>query len=363
MWLALLLSVLYRIHAAVYPMTLTSIQYPAPSAGAADADITAVPLRGPPGRHGDVWGPAIPGTNILPCGSLGNKETYDRMDIEKGIPFNVMGRIWSTMDGQGTLKFSVKYGSHPDFRASPGMQLLEFTPELSQTPLDWVITTRLPEPAFSDNATIQVEYLTGERPDNWTEPFRTTNEIIDRPWSSVFQCIDVTVIGAVPRPPGAGDSYDPRDFPSPTPGTRGIPGAGGSSEVLSPLYIGLIVAAIVLALCLIILLICCLRRKKKQPPPTTATAEEENIRAKPVPPPGSPGEGPLVRLHFDEPENSTTPADGKGTEEEPKEGSFGRMFHFKYVEADEEHGAEDLRKKQHDNPRTLQREFDQASGQ
>lgn len=366
MWLALLLSVLGRIHAAVYPMTLTSIQYPAPSAGAADAGISSVPLRGPPGRHGDVWGPAIPGTNILPCGSLGNKETYDRMDIEKGIPFNVMGRIWSTMNDQGSLRFSVKYGSRPDFRASPGMDLLEFVPELSQTPLDWVITTRLPEPAFSDNATIQVEYLTGERPDNYTEPFRTTNEVIDRPWSSVFQCIDVTVIGATPRPPGAGDSYDPRDFVSPTPaGTRGI--AGGSSEDgLSPLYIGLIVAAVVLAICLIILLICCLRRKKKQPPPTTTTEDVENIRAKPVPPLGSPAEGPLVRLHFDEAEQSTLAGDGKEAEEEPKEGSFGRMFHFKYVEADEEHGAEDMRKKQQrtlDKPRTLEREFDQASGQ
>jgi len=55
-----------------------------------------------------------------------------------------------------------------------------------------------------------------------------------------------------------------------------------------------------------------------------------------------------------------------------KDGSFGRLFHFKYVEGDEEHGEEDLRKKQQqqhptqppqENPRTLQREFDQASGE
>lgn len=370
MRLALLLSVLHRIHAAVYPMTLTSLQYPSPSTGAVDANITNVPLRGPFGRRGDVWGPAIPGTNILPCGSLGNKEIYDRMEVQKGIPFNVMGRIWSTRDGTGTLTFSIKYGSSPDFRASSGMFLLEFSPDLPRTPLEWVITTQIPEPAFSDNATIQVEYLTGYRPDNWTEPFVTTNEVLDRPWSVVYQCIDVVVIGAAPRPPGAGESYNPEDYDDPDGpgGTRGVTTTEPSSDssILSPLYIGLIVAAIVIAICLIILLVCCLCRKKKPPKEEEVPENTENIKAKPVAPPTSPPEGQVVRLHFEEPE-ATPVAPGPKTPEEdgPKEGSFGRLFHFKYVEADEEHGAEDLLKQQQRTleKRALQQEFDQASTQ
>jgi hypothetical protein len=302
------------------------------------------------------------------------------MDVEKGIPFNIMGRVWSTLDGEGALSFSIKYGSHPDFRQTSGMLLLEYSPSLAQTPLDWVITTVIQEPAFSDNATIQVEYLTGYRPENWTDPFVTSNEVIQRPWSSVFQCIDITVKGAPPRPPGAGDSYDPDDYLPPTPeGTKGITTTNpdGSSSVLSPLYIGLIVAAVVIALCLILLLVCCLCRKKKQPPAEEDNAE--NIKAKPVPPPTSPPEGPHVRLHFEEAEQ--TPDAKNAEDSEPKDGSFGRLFHFKYVEADEEHGQEDLRKKQQQQqqqqqpqqqstppppkeaPRTLQREFDQASGE
>jgi len=363
----LLLSALCRIQAAVYPMTLTSIQYPAPGAGstATDDHISTVPLRGPPGRHGDVWGPAIPGTNILPCGSLGNKDTYDRMEVEKAIPFNVMGRIWTTMDGEGSLTFSIKYGSSPDFRASDGMLLLQYSPELAQTPLDWVVTTVIPDPAFSDNATIQVEYLTGYRPENWTDPFMTTTDDSQQPWSSVFQCIDVTVVGAAARPPGAGDDYDPENYLAPTPAGGGTKGGGVtttnsvSSSTLSPLYIGLIVAAIVIALCLILLLVCCLCRKKKLPPDVEDETNAENIKAKPVPPLSSPPEGPHVRLHFDDAEQ--TPG---GTAEGTKDGSFGRLFHFKYVEGDEEHGEEDLRKKQQEQtlekPRTLQREFDQA---
>lgn len=375
MWLALLLiiSVLCGMHAAVFPLTLTSIQYPAPGTGngavAADAGISRIPLRGPVGRRGDVWGPAVPGSNILPCGSVGNKDTYDRIEVEKGTPFNVMGRIWSTMDGEGTLTLSIKYGSKPDFRQSPGMLLLEYTPELTQTPLDWVVTAEIPEPAFSDNATIQVEYLTGSRPENWTEPFLLTNEVINRPWSTVYQCIDLTVIGAAPRPAGAGENYDPNDYVTPTPsGTRKLPTityAEGSSG-LSPLYIGLIIAAVVIALCLILLLVCCLCRKKKIPPETLEEANTENIKAKPVPPPTSPPEGPHVRLHFEEAEQPTLVPEPRTDEIEeaaPKDGSFGRLFHFKYVEGDEEHGEEDLRKQQRtlERPRTLQREFDQAT--
>lgn len=372
MRLALLLSVLYRIHADVFPMTLTSIQYPSPGGSnvVTDDAITRVPLRGPPGRHGDVWGPAIPGTNILPCGSLGNKDTYDRMEVEKGVPFNVMGRIWSTLDGEGTITLSIKYGSHPDFRATSGMLLLEYSPELAQTPLDWVVTTEIPGPAFSDNATIQVEYVTGIRPENWTEPFLTSGEIIIRPWSSVYQCIDLTVKGAKPRPEGAGDSYDPNDFVSPTPvGQRGVTTTNpDGSSTLSPLYIGLIVAAVVIALCLILLLVCCLCRKKK-PPPETLEDNAENIKAKPVPPPSSPPEGPHVRLHFEEAEQPPPTPDTIATdpvETLPKDGSFGRLFHFKYVEGDDEHGEEDLLRKQQqqqtlERPRTLDREFDQTT--
>jgi hypothetical protein len=293
------------------------------------------------------------------------------MDVEKGTPFNVMGRVWSTLDGEGSLSFSIKYGSAPDFRQTSGMLLLEYSPSLAQTPLDWVITTVIQEPAFSDNATIQVEYLTGYRPENWTDPFMTSNEVIQRPWSSVFQCIDITVKGAPPRPPGAGDSYDPDDYLPTTPGgPKGITTTNpDGSSPLSPLYIGLIVAAVVIALCLILLLVCCLCRKKKPPATTEEEDNAENIKAKPVPPPTSPPEGPHVRLHFEEAEQ--TP-DAKA-EDEPKDGSFGRLFHFKYVEADEEHGQEDLRKKQQqqqqspppqkETPRTLQREFDQASGE
>lgn len=350
-------------------MTLTSIQYPAPQSGAsADTHISRVPLRGPRGRNGDVWGPAIPGTNILPCGSLGNKETYDRMDVEKGIPFNVMGRVWSTMDGEGSLTLSIKYGSRPDFRQSSGMLLLQYSPEIIQTPFDWVLTTEIPEPAFSDNATIQVEYVTGYKPDNWTEPF-TNTEAVARPWSSVYQCIDLTVKGATPKPPGAGDSYDPDDYAPLTPeGTKGVTTTNpDDSSGLSPLYIGLIVAAVVIALCLILLLVCCLCRKKKPPPETLLEEPVENVKAKPVPPLASPPEGPHVRLHFEEAEQPPTSTPDKGDEFPgtlTRDGSFGRLFHFKYVEGDDEHGEEDLRKQQQrtlEKPRTLEREFDQAT--
>lgn len=368
MRLALLLSVLYRIHAAVFPMTLKSIQYPAPGLGAAtDANVTTVPLRGPPGRRGDVWGPAIPGANILPCGSVGNSEIYDRIQVTKGVPFNVMGRIWSTLNEEGSITLSIKYGLRPDFRQTPGMLLIEYFPELAQTPLDWVITTVIAEPAFSDNATIQVEYLSGYRPDNWTEPFVMGEDTSSRPWSSVFQCIDLTVQGAAPRPSNAGDSYNPLDYVN---NTRGPPpgvttSGSGSDSTLSPLYIGLIVAAVVLALCLILLLVCCLCRKKKPTPEMTEEPFIENVKAKPVSPPVSPPEGPHARIHFEDPEPTHgTPVDMKTPDvvEEPKDGSFGRLFHFKYVEADEEHGEEDLRRKQSlERPRTLTREFDQAS--
>lgn len=377
MWLALLLisSVLYQIHAAIYPLTLTSLQYPAPGSGAAgdsgilsaDAGISRVPLRGPVGRRGDVWGGAVPGSNILPCGAIGNRDIYDRIILEKGVPFNVMGRIWSTLDGEGTLALSIRYGSQPDFRQA-GMLLLEYSPELTQTPFDWVLTTEIPEPAFSDNATIQVEYLSGYRPENWTEPFVITNDV-NRPWSSVYQCIDLTVIGAAPRPAGAGDSYNPSDYVTPTPsGTNGVTTTNGDgSSGLSGLYIGLIIAAVVIALCLILLLVCCLCRKKKPPPETLEELNNENIKAQPVPPLGSPPEGPHVRLHFEEADPPATLILAPSVEEvEPpaKEGSFGRLFHFKYVEADEEHGEEDLKKLQQqrtlERPRTLQREFDQV---
>jgi hypothetical protein len=290
------------------------------------------------------------------------------MEVEKGTPFNVMGRIWSTLDGEGSLSFSIKYGTKPDFRATDGMLLLEYFPELAQTPLDWVITTIIPSPAFSDNATIQVEYLTGYRPENWTEPFMTTNEALNRPWSSVYQCIDLTVKGALPRPPGAGDSYDPDDYTPPPPegGTRGVVTPDpDSAATLSPLYLGLIIAAVIIALLLIALIVWCFCRKKKAPPTDAEEDNAENIKAKPVPPPTSPPEGPHVRLHFEEPEQTPEPKaeENAGT----ADGSFGRLFHFKYVEGDEEHGEEDLRKKQQqqtlEKPRTLQREFDQASGE
>jgi hypothetical protein len=292
------------------------------------------------------------------------------MDVDKGIPFNVMGRVWSTLDGEGTLTLSIKYGSRPDFRASPGMLLLEYAPLLAQTPFDWVITTDIPEPAFSDNATIQIEYSTGPRPENWTEPFMDAGSTVQRPWSSVFQCIDLTVKGSKPRPPGAGESYDPSDYMEPTgPGGRGVDTTNPEqSSGLSPLYIGLIIAAIVIALCLILLLVCCLCRKKKPPPETLLDEKVENVKAHPVPPPTSPPEGPVVRVHFEEGEQPPpTPVEVKTPQEEegPKDGSFGRLFHFKYVEGDEEHGEEDLKKLQQqrtlEKPRTLEREFDQAS--
>lgn len=350
-------------------MTLTSIQYPAPGAGTSGDSISKVPLRGPFGRRGDVWGPAIPGTNILPCGSLGNQDTYDRMEIEKGIPFNVMGRVWSTRNGEGTITLSIKYGSAPDFRQTSGMLLLRYAPDMRQTPFDWVLTTEIPEPAFTDNATIQVEYLTGSRPENWTEPFNMA-EVVIRPWSSVYQCIDLTVKGSKPRPVGAGDSYDPDAYGPPLiDGTRGVTTSpADDSSGLSPLYIGLIIAAVVLALCLILLLVCCLCRKKKPPPETLLEEPVENVKAKPVPPLGSPPEGPHVRLHFEEPEQPPA-ATPEQVNEQPgtltRDGSFGRLFHFKYVEADDEHGEEDLRRQQQqqtlERPRTLEREFDQAT--
>lgn len=298
-----------------------------------DVQYTTTGLR----HDGDVWGPADSGCNLIPCGVFGNdipaaeRLTFSATDNSAIRIKAALNNIWQG----GHVEISIKYGSNPNFRTTPGMQQ-GVVAVAKDSDIRQIIKTVQIDPAYNLDATIQVAYHTDglQRKSMPGHNHKTSPETA----AQFYQCIDIRVTDGqdfpADVPPKGLGPYEAFGYP-----VIVMEGKGGDSDIgLKPFWIAVIVLALLIALGLAIMLYLWQTRKVDEDNEDfePVVAKVETVPEPPVkpatPPPEPEIEEAVAQIHYKDEEVAPAPAELPGTGGTGGTGSQGRHFHFRYVE-------------------------------
>ena len=140
-------------------------------------DTTTGCLRGSP--PGDLWGPAVPGSNKLKCGAFGVDSDVAPMRQKLKLSDNLEVQLHlGEQHNGGSLTFEVTYGSNPNMLQNPGF-LIGSTYTISPATSTQLFTNPLKNLKYAGKATVQVSF---------TPTNQEANESV-----TYYQCIDIEI--------------------------------------------------------------------------------------------------------------------------------------------------------------------------
>jgi len=142
--------------------------------GLATSSLVLTGVRSPsdaePRHHmlrdsGDLWSPADPGSNVIPCGDYG--AMAERMDVPLGEPFTVVGSLPATAGG-GELSVHGIFDSKPNFNLAgvlyPSQRFN--SQDIGENPTNFSLEVTLPHDSAPGPVSLQVSFVgrTGRHP-------------------------------------------------------------------------------------------------------------------------------------------------------------------------------------------------------